>query len=70
MPEAVTILGIESSCDDTAAALVRVGANGHASVLSSVVADQTDLHAAFGAWFLKLRRARTQKSSICALNRL
>jgi N6-L-threonylcarbamoyladenine synthase len=34
------ILGIESSCDETAAAVVEDGAN----VLSSVVASQTDLH--------------------------
>lgn len=38
------MLGIESSCDDTAAAVVR--ADG--TILSSIVADQTQLHAAFG----------------------
>lgn len=37
-------LGIESSCDDTAAAVVR----GDRTILSSVVAGQTDLHATFG----------------------
>ena len=39
-----TILGIESSCDDTAAAVVR----SDRAILSSVVADQTQLHAEFG----------------------
>lgn len=43
MAQDLTILGIESSCDDTAAAVVR-GAN----VLSSVVLGQTQLHADFG----------------------
>ncbi|MEL7097407.1 MAG: tRNA (adenosine(37)-N6)-threonylcarbamoyltransferase complex transferase subunit TsaD [Pseudomonadota bacterium] len=38
-----TILGIESSCDDTAASVVRDGA-----ILSSVVEGQTALHADFG----------------------
>ena len=38
-----TILGIESSCDDTAAAVLR-----NRDILSSVVVGQTDLHAAFG----------------------
>ncbi|MFZ3580665.1 tRNA (adenosine(37)-N6)-threonylcarbamoyltransferase complex transferase subunit TsaD [Loktanella sp. DJP18] len=42
-----TILGIESSCDDTAAAVVRQDATG-AHILSSVVFGQTGLHAAFG----------------------
>jgi N6-L-threonylcarbamoyladenine synthase len=38
------VLGIETSCDETAAALVMGGKD----VLSSVVSSQVDLHAAFG----------------------
>ena len=38
------ILGIESSCDETAAAVVRVGRD----VLGNVVASQVALHAAYG----------------------
>ena len=38
------ILGIETSCDETAAAVVMGGT----SVLSSVVSSQVDLHARFG----------------------
>jgi len=41
------ILGIETSCDETAAAVVE---NGRA-ILSSVVASQVDLHAQFGGIF-------------------
>ncbi|NND41404.1 MAG: tRNA (adenosine(37)-N6)-threonylcarbamoyltransferase complex transferase subunit TsaD, partial [Silicimonas sp.] len=37
MSNLLTILGIESSCDDTAAAVVR----SDRTILSSVVADQT-----------------------------
>lgn len=44
---ALTVLGIESSCDDTAAAVVRAD-GGARLVLSSVVMGQTDLHARFG----------------------
>ena len=43
----LTILGIESSCDDTAAAVLR-GTGDAPQVLSNVVLAQTDLHAAFG----------------------
>lgn len=43
----LTILGIESSCDDSAAAVVR-RTEGRATVLSSVVRGQTALHAQFG----------------------
>ncbi len=46
LPEA-RILGIESSCDETAAAILE---NGRALV-SSVVASQIDLHAKFGGVF-------------------
>ena len=41
------ILGIETSCDETAAAVVENGRE----ILSSVVASQADLHAQFGGIF-------------------
>lgn len=44
----LTFLGIESSCDDTAAAVVRHAPGGMPDILSSVVEGQTALHAAFG----------------------
>lgn len=43
-----TVLGIETSCDETAAALVRRGADGRGEILASVVRSQLDLHAAYG----------------------
>ena len=43
----LTILGIESSCDDTAAAIVK-GPSDAPEILSNVVSSQTDLHAAYG----------------------
>jgi N6-L-threonylcarbamoyladenine synthase len=53
MADALTILGVESSCDDTAAAVVRVPLAGGApagpgAILSSVVWGQAALHAPFG----------------------
>lgn len=48
MTETLTILGIESSCDDTAAAVVRQFNKGRAEILSNVVYGQTELHADFG----------------------
>jgi N6-L-threonylcarbamoyladenine synthase len=44
----LTVLGIESSCDDTAAAVVRDTPGAAPEILSNVVMDQTALHAAFG----------------------
>jgi N6-L-threonylcarbamoyladenine synthase len=42
------VLGLETSCDETAAAVVRLAAGGRVEVLSSVVASQAAAHAAFG----------------------
>ena len=65
MTNTMTILGIESSCDDTAAAIVRVDGTG-GEVLSSVVAGQTDLHAAFGGVVPEIAaRAHAEKLDLC-----
>lgn len=42
------VLGIETSCDETAAALVRRRADGAPEILSNVVLSQIEEHAAFG----------------------
>lgn len=46
-PKTIRILGIETSCDETAASIVE---NGRA-ILSNVVASQADLHAQYGGVF-------------------
>lgn len=45
---AQTVLGIETSCDETAAAVVRRAADGAVEVLSSVVGSQVAVHAPYG----------------------
>lgn len=47
LPAAERVLGIETSCDETAAAVVEQGR----VILSSVVASQVDLHAQYGGVF-------------------
>ncbi|HYC74218.1 tRNA (adenosine(37)-N6)-threonylcarbamoyltransferase complex transferase subunit TsaD [Brevundimonas sp.] len=44
----LTVLGLETSCDETAASVVRLTPDGTATVLSSVVHSQIDDHAAYG----------------------
>ena len=48
MTETITILGLESSCDDTAAAVVRHAPATRGEILSSVVFGQATLHAEYG----------------------
>ncbi|MCV2892657.1 tRNA (adenosine(37)-N6)-threonylcarbamoyltransferase complex transferase subunit TsaD [Lentibacter sp. XHP0401] len=70
MMRALTILGIESSCDDTAAALVR-GTTGGAQVLSSVVEGQTSLHADFGGVVPEIAaRAHAERLDGCVVQAL
>src|SRR6185312_10861833 len=47
-PSGQTVLGLETSCDETAAAVVRLGPDGAVEVLSSVIASQIAAHAPFG----------------------
>lgn len=65
MAKSLTLLGIESSCDDTAAAVVRDGAAG-AQILSSVVEGQTALHAPYGGVVPELAaRAHAERVDHC-----
>jgi N6-L-threonylcarbamoyladenine synthase len=65
MTRTLTILGLESSCDDTAAAVVRV-TEGVPQILSSVVHGQTDLHAAYGGVVPEIAaRAHAEKLDVC-----
>ena len=65
MDKTITILGLESSCDDTAAALVRLSADGPA-ILSSVVEGQTALHADFGGVVPEIAaRAHVERIDLC-----
>jgi len=47
-PQPLTVLGIETSCDETAAAVVRREADGGCAVLSSIVSSQVAAHAPYG----------------------
>lgn len=48
MQKPLRILGIESSCDETAAAVVEIDDSLQCSLLSNVVASSVDLHAQYG----------------------
>lgn len=66
MAETLTILGLESSCDDSAAAVVRHTPGQAGEILSSVVAGQAALHAAYGGVVPEIAaRAHAEKLDIC-----
>lgn len=70
--QTVTILGIESSCDDTAAAIVRGNPGiGGGEILSNVVAGQESLHAPFGGVVPEIAaRAHAEHLDICVAQAL
>ena len=60
--EKALILGIESSCDETAASVLRREADGSIEILSSVIASQDEKHAPFGGVVPEIAaRAHMQK---------
>ena len=49
MPESLTVLGIESSCDETAVAILRSAGEGKApEILSSIISSQIAIHRRHG----------------------
>ena len=48
MTKNITFLGIETSCDETAAAVIRENDQGTADILSNVVSSQIEEHKKFG----------------------
>jgi N6-L-threonylcarbamoyladenine synthase len=71
MTDSLTILGLESSCDDTAAAVVRQTDGAPVEVLSSVVFGQTELHSAYGGVVPEIAaRAHAEKLDICVIEAL
>src|SRR3979409_1010150 len=42
------VLGIETTCDETAAAVIERASDGSGRILSNIVRSQTDEHARFG----------------------
>ncbi|MEM6307331.1 MAG: tRNA (adenosine(37)-N6)-threonylcarbamoyltransferase complex transferase subunit TsaD, partial [Pseudomonadota bacterium] len=66
MTNTQTVLGIESSCDDTAAAILAVRADGTANIRSNIVLNQNNLHAAFGGVVPEIAaRAHTEMFDVC-----
>ncbi len=67
----LTILGLESSCDDTAAAVLRQPGDGAAQILSSVVMGQNDLHSAYGGVVPEIAaRAHAERLDTCVVQAL
>ena len=66
MTDTLTILGLESSCDDTAAAIVRHEPGKRAEILASVIIGQNELHAQFGGIVPEIAaRAHAEKIDYC-----
>lgn len=66
MTQTLTILGLESSCDDTAASVVRQVGEQLPDIKSSIVFGQDELHSAFGGVVPEIAaRAHAEKLDLC-----
>ena len=66
MNKKITILGIESSCDETAVSIVQEE-NGKTKILSNIVSSQFDIHKEFGGVVPELAaRAHVEKIDLIA----
>ncbi len=67
MSKKPVILGIESSCDETAVALIRETNEGTPEILSNIVSSQVDIHKEFGGVVPELAaRAHIEKIDLIA----
>ena len=48
MGKKITFLGIETSCDETAASVIKENEKGTADILSNIVSSQIEQHKKFG----------------------
>ncbi|MCX6765507.1 MAG: tRNA (adenosine(37)-N6)-threonylcarbamoyltransferase complex transferase subunit TsaD [Candidatus Moranbacteria bacterium] len=62
-----TILGIETSCDETAASVIKAG-KGKLKVLSNIVSSQTKIHARWGGVVPNLAAREHLKNIILVIN--
>ena len=61
------ILGIETSCDETAVSIIEEGKNGEVKILSNVVSSQFDIHKEFGGVVPELAaRSHVEKIDLIA----
>jgi len=61
------IIGIESSCDETAVAIIREKNDGRAEILSNIISSQVDVHKEFGGVVPELAaRSHIEKIDVIA----
>ena len=67
MEEKPIILGIETSCDETAVSLIKDNDNGVPKILSNIISSQFDVHKEFGGVVPELAaRSHVEKIDLIA----
>ncbi|MBU4274217.1 tRNA (adenosine(37)-N6)-threonylcarbamoyltransferase complex transferase subunit TsaD [Patescibacteria group bacterium] len=63
----ITILAIETSCDDTGITIVKTGENGSFKVLSNIISSQVEIHKKWGGVYPALAKREHQKNLVPVL---
>jgi len=67
MPKKPIILGIETSCDETAVSIIQDNENGLPKILSNIISSQFDIHKEFGGVVPELAaRSHVEKINLIA----
>ena len=67
MTEKPIILGIETSCDETAVSIIKDNDNGVPEILSNIISSQFDVHKEFGGVVPELAaRSHVEKIDLIA----
>jgi len=66
----MTILGIETSCDESALALIETRANTEFRIIQSLIHSQAELHSAYGGVYPNLAKREHSKNLIPLLNKI
>ena len=61
------ILGIESSCDETASSIITENEQGIPTILSNIISSQVDIHKEFGGVVPELAATALAPPSIAAI---
>ena len=67
MKKKITILGIETSCDETAVSIIQENSGGNPTILSNIVSSQVNVHKEYGGVVPELAaRAHVEKIDLIA----
>ena len=67
--KSITILAVDTSCDDTGIAIIKASKNGSFKVLSNIISSQVKIHEKYGGVYPMLAKREHQRNLVPVLKR-